>query len=49
MNQMLVQRILIESLGLYLYLVMIKFTLLQPFLLIMFIYKMRARERKYRI
>lgn len=45
---MLVQRILIESLGLYLYLVMIKFTLLQPFLLIMFIYKMRARERKYR-
>lgn len=49
MNQMLVRRILIESLGLYLYLVMIKFTLLQPFLLIMFIYKMRARERKYRI
>ena len=46
---MLVLDRLIEALGLYLYLVMIKFTLLQPFLLIMFIYKMRARERKFRI
>ena len=48
MKQTLVLQIFVDSLGLYLYLVMIKFTLLQPFLLIMFIYKMRARERKYR-
>ena len=49
MKQTLVLRIFVDSLGLYLYLTMLKLVLLQPFLLIMFIYKMRARERKYRI
>ena len=47
MKQTLVLQMFVDFLGIYFFLVMIKFTLLQPFLLIMFIYKMRARERKY--
>ena len=39
MKQTLVLRIFVDSLGLYLYLTMLKLVLLQPFLLIMFIYK----------
>ena len=36
MKQTLVLQMFVDSLGIYFFLVMIKFTLLQPFLLIMF-------------